>query len=192
MCQSVDISICIVNWNTSDLLRDCLNSIYQLSWNNCYEVIVVDNASTDSSLEMLRIDFPQAKVIANEVNLGFARANNQAFALAKGNYILALNSDTIVLPGAFGTMKDFMDNHREAGAVGCKLLNPDGTIQRSCWHGFPNLKSAIVDAFYLWRVFPNLAWVCTSEIPQEELDAEVEVDHLLGACILVRAIVCTR
>jgi GT2 family glycosyltransferase len=181
-----DISVTLVNFNTAGLLRDCLKSILQGEWRSSIEIIVADNASTDGSAAMLRQEFPQVKLIANEEYGGFAFANNQAFEMAQGRYLLMINTDTVVLPGALDAMVEFLDQHPEAGAVGCKLLNPDGSLQRSCWRGFPSLKTALVDALYLWRLTPNFSWVRASEVSEDELKNAIEVDHLLGASILIR------
>lgn len=181
-----DLSICFVNYNTRDMLRDCLHSIFDQEWQVSLEVFVADNASADNSVAMVRSEFPQVHLIANSENAGFAAANNQAFDLARGRYLLMLNTDVVVLPGAFDAMVEFMDRHPEAGAVGCKLLNDDGSLQRSCWRGFPSLQMAVVDAFYLWRLTPRLSWVRASEIGEDELQDTLEVDHLLGACMLIR------
>jgi hypothetical protein len=135
---------------------------------------------------MVRQQFPQARLITNDDNVGFARANNQAFNVAEGRYVLLLNSDTLVQPGAFDGMVEFMDTHADAGMVGCKLLNADGSLQRSCWRGFPSLKMAVIDAFYLWRIAPGWNWVKSMEIPEAELHQVLEVDHILGACMMVR------
>jgi GT2 family glycosyltransferase len=186
MEPSKDLTICIVNWNTSDLLRDCLNSIFNNTWNASLEVIVVDNDSADSSVEMLKREFPQVNLIANHENVGFARANNQAIKQSHGKYILLLNSDTVVLPDSLDSMVSFMKSHPETGMVGCKLVNTDGSTQRSSWQGFPSLQSAVVNAFYLWRLLPNHSWVHSSEVSISEHQSELEVDHLLGACMLVR------
>lgn len=182
-----DMSVTYVNLNTADLLRDSLISIYDQSWEHSIEVVIVDNASTDHSVEMIREEFPQATLIVNPEYRGFGAGNNQAFYSSKGRYLLMLNTDTIVLPGSLDAMIDFMDEHEDAGAMGCKLLNADGSLQRSCWRGFPSLTSAIVDAFYLWRVAPFLRWVKDTELSEEELEGMLEVDHLLGACMLIRS-----
>jgi GT2 family glycosyltransferase len=187
MGDSIDLTICIVNWNTAKLLRDCLDSIFNQKWRISLQVVVVDNHSADLSAAMVRSKFPnQVILIENKENLGFARANNQAFAQAQGEYVLILNSDTLVCPGSLDDMVDFMEHHSETGALGCKLINPDGSVQRSCWLGYPNLKAAIADAFYLWRLLPNLPWMRTCETAVANPKIELEVDHLLGACILVR------
>ena len=185
MDYNFDLTICIVNWNTQSLLRDCLVSILEGKWNISYEIVVVDNNSADSSVAMLREEFPQVVLISNQENVGFAKANNQAFARAQGRYVLLLNSDTVVLPRALDLLIDFIDKHAEAGAVGCKLLNMDGSMQRSCWRGYPNFRSAVIDAFYLWRLFPWLPMVRESEIGGIDLEDPIEVDHILGACMLV-------
>ena len=187
-----DITVCIVNWNTAKLLHDCLDSIYSNTWRAMLQVIVVDNYSSDDSVEMVRRDFPEVQLITNLENEGFAKANNQAFKVASGRYVLMLNSDTLVKPGAFDTMLDFMDQHLEAGAMGCKLLNADGTLQRSCWRGFPSLRMAAIDAFYLWKLLPDLPWVRGVEISRHELQQTIQVDHLLGACILARREILDR
>ncbi len=138
----MDISIIIVNWNTSKLLMQCLESIYRAEPRPTFEIIVVDNGSSDDSISVCAAHFPDIQVISNEQNLGFAKANNQALMVAKGRYLLLLNSDTIVLPGAMDEMVRIADNHAEVGAIGPRLLNMDGTLQYS-WSSFPTLWSEI-------------------------------------------------
>src|SRR5690348_14726896 len=125
-----EVSIIIVNYNTLGLLRDCLNSVMRSEGRIC-EVIVVDNASADGSVAMVEGEFPSVRLLCNQQNLGFAKANNQGIKLAKGRYLLLLNSDTIVRAGALEAMSEFLDSTAEAGGVSCKLLNADGTIQAS-------------------------------------------------------------
>lgn len=182
----MDLSIVIVNWNTQRLLWDCLASIFEKQWASSLEVIVVDNASSDGSLEMVKHNFAQVQVIANAENVGFARANNQGFKIASGRYVLLLNSDTVVLTGSLDALVKFMDEHPDAGMVGSKVLNPDRSLQRSCWRGYPSLKMAVIDAFYLWRLLPDHPWVRSMEIPERELDRTLQVDHVLGASMMVR------
>ncbi len=182
----MDLSIIIVNWNTRQLLQNCLASIFEKEWTSSLEVIVVDNASGDSSVEMVKQKFKQVRIIANNENVGFARANNQGFKIASGRYILLLNSDTEVLAGSLDALVKFMDEHPDAGMVGSKVLNADRSLQRSCWRGYPSLRMAVIDAFYLWRLLPNHPWVCSIEIPEKELDQTLQVDHVLGASMMVR------
>jgi GT2 family glycosyltransferase len=133
-----DLSIIIVNWNTRDLLARCIKSVYDTVMDLNFEVILVDNASTDRSNEMVRQSFPNIYLIENSVNVGFARANNQAIKFCNGRYILFLNSDTVVLENAILKMVQFMDQHPNVGITGPQLLYPNGKPQLS--HGaFPTL-----------------------------------------------------
>jgi len=137
------LSIIIVNWNTKQLLHNCLRSIYENAKNIDFEIIVVDNASSDGSVEMVKSEFPYIKLIENQQNLGFATANNQAIRQSCGSYILLLNSDTIIIDGAIERTLDFMEKHPESGAVGCRLLNSDRSLQHSCYN-FGSLARAII------------------------------------------------
>lgn len=136
-----DLSIIIVNWNTRQLLLDCLRSLEASQlW---VEVIVVDNASSDDSAMAVRAAFPNVRVIENTTNRGFAAANNQAIAQSRGRYVLLLNSDTVVLPHALDRMVAFADAHPTVGVVGAQLLNGDGTLQPS-WAAFPGIRSEVL------------------------------------------------
>jgi len=135
----MDLSILIVNWKTKAFLEECLQSIYSSVKNISFEVIVVDNNSSDGSAEMVRKSFPEARLIENKENAGFARGNNQAYAVSKGRVIGLLNPDTIVYPGTFEKMVDYLNTHDGVGAVSCKLLNPDGTLQRELYRRFPSV-----------------------------------------------------
>lgn len=126
----MDLSIIIVSWNTKKLLRDCLKSIYENTKKYSFEIFVVDNNSPDLSAEMVKEDFPDVNLIANKENLGFAPANNQALKLAKGNNILLLNPDTVVLDFAIDKMLDYLTLN-ECDLLTCKLLNTDGSLQKS-------------------------------------------------------------
>jgi len=136
----LDLTIVIVNWNTSELLFQCLNSIYSTSTRFSFEVIVVDNGSRDDSVSMLENKFPAVILIKNAQNFGFAHANNQGLPIARGRYFLLLNSDTIVLPNVFDMLVQTADEHPELGAVGPEILNLDGTVQES-WASFPSILS---------------------------------------------------
>lgn len=179
-----DLSICIVNWNGAHLLEPCLRSIFEQPSQTSFEVIVVDNGSTDDSLAMLQREFSQVKVRVNQENVGFTRANNQAFQIAQGRYLLMLNNDTLVKPGALTHLVAFMDDHPEAGIVGCRLLNPDGSLQPSCWP-FPTVRSMLFRALYLDKLFPRSHWAGAYYAAWEH-DAVREVDVVMGCCLLVR------
>lgn len=129
----MDLSIIIVNWNGRKVLRDCLISIYQRSHSVEFEVIVVDNASSDESVEMLLRNFPIVKVVSNPLNLGFAAGNNRGFTFARGRYILLLNSDTLVLAGTLDEPIKYMDAHSDIGVLGCRVEFPDRSFQTSCY-----------------------------------------------------------
>lgn len=122
-CASI-VSIVIVNWNTEELLRACLNSIYKTMDKTSIEVIVVDNASSDNSVDMVQREFPMVRLVINQANLGFAKANNIAFPMCSAPYVMLLNSDTTVYPGAVETLIQFLDTHLQVGAVGPKIVHP--------------------------------------------------------------------
>jgi GT2 family glycosyltransferase len=129
--NALDISIIIISYNTCALLRACLISVRDMTRGLSYEIIVVDNASSDMSCEMLEREFPDVHLIRNRENLGFSRANNQAIKESRGGYVLLLNSDTVLENNAIGIMHDFMQAHPRAAVCGPLLLNADKTVQRS-------------------------------------------------------------
>ncbi|KAF0133128.1 MAG: glycosyl transferase family protein [Candidatus Saganbacteria bacterium] len=124
-----DLSIIIASKNNRKLLEECLASIFQSTKKYSFEIIVVDNASSDGSQEMVKSKFPSVKLIENNENMGFVKASNQGLKTINARYAMLLNDDTIVKPNTFDAMVEFMDNTKEAGACGPKLLNIDGTIQ---------------------------------------------------------------
>lgn len=147
--MSVELSIIIVSYRTKDILRDCLLSIRR-NVDVAHEVIVVDNASTDGSPEMVAHEFPEFTLVANVENVGFSPANNTGMARAQGKYILLLNPDTVVLPGSIPL---WLNAHERRGAAisGPRLLNVDGSLQPSAWK-IPGLWNALLEVFYLHRV----------------------------------------
>jgi GT2 family glycosyltransferase len=180
----MDLSIIIVNWNTRELLANCLSSIAaDPSWQAGYtaEVWVVDNASTDGSPAWVRQHFPWVKLIENKENLGFARANNQAIRQSSGHYLLLLNSDTAVRPHALQRLWYFMEQQPEAGAAGACLFNGDGSLQHSCYPA-PSLSGE------LWRLLHlDTLWAYDAYRPERwDTLTPQPVDVLLGACLMVR------
>src|SRR4030042_2982281 len=133
----MDLSVIIVNWNTRDLLCQCLDSLTQRVEGIEMEILVVDNGSTDGSVTAVRGNFPGVRLIENPGNMGFAKANNHALSISKGRYLLLLNPDTQVKDEAIERMLSFMNAHAKAGLVGAQLLNADGTKQ----HSTPNFRS---------------------------------------------------
>jgi len=144
----LDLSISIVNWNTKDLLEQCLHSIYTCVGNIHFEVFVVDNGSSDDSAEMVKNKFPQVRLIQNTLNPGFAAANNQAIRQSQGRHVLILNSDTIIQPDSIDASVAFLNANIQAGAVGVKTLQPDGSMQPT-WGGFPSLGSELLGHYPL-------------------------------------------
>lgn len=181
----MDVSIVIVNWNTRDILRGCLASIFKETKGFPLEVIVVDNDSTDGSPQMVETEFPQVLLIANSENVGFATANNQGIAIARGRYVLLLNSDTIVLDNAIGKMISFAECNPEAGAMACRILNPDGTLQLSCFL-FPSLLNMALLATYLGKLFPRSKLFGREMMSWSDWSNVCEVDVVAGCFMLVR------
>jgi len=181
----MDVSIIIVNWNTKKLLKDCLTSIYEQTGNLGYEVLVVDNCSSDGSTEMVKADFPQVILIQNKENRGFAAASNQAIAVARGRYVLLLNSDTLVLDKAIKKTITFADEHPNAGAIGCRVLNPDGTMQPTCFM-FPSILNMLLESTYLYKFFPKSKFFGREAMTWWDRNDVREVDVITGCFILVR------
>ena len=181
----MDVSIVIINWNTKKLLRDCLASVYEKAGDIDYEVIVVDNASVDGSSEMIRNEFRQIILIENPENRGFAAANNQAMAVAKGRYVLLLNSDTIVLGDAIANTVRFADAHPKAGVIGCKVLNPDRTVQRTCFM-FPSILNILLSSTYLYKLFPKSKFFGREQMTWWDRSDVRQVDVVTGCFMLVR------
>jgi GT2 family glycosyltransferase/glycosyltransferase involved in cell wall biosynthesis len=185
METKMDISIVIVNWNTRDILRDCLVSIYAQTKGNCFEVIVVDNGSTDGSAEMLRKEFPEVILLQNEINRGFAAANNQGMTIARGRYVLLLNSDTVILDDVISRSAGFADSQPKAAVVGCRVLNPDKTLQRTCFI-FPSLVNMLLSSTYLYKLFPRSRFFGRERMTWWDRSDIREVDVVTGCFMLVR------
>lgn len=177
----MNLSIVIVNWNTAQLLAQCLESVYAYPPEGDFEVLVVDNASTDNSVAVIRQQFPQARLIENRENVGFARANNQAIRQSAGEYVLLLNPDTEVKPGALESLLQFMQTRPRAGAAGAWVLNPDGSLQTSCYPA-PTLAREFWRLFHLDKLWPYGSY----NMSDWETTRPREVDILLGACLLLR------
>lgn len=181
----MDVSIIIVNWNTREITRQCLRSIYEQTAGITFEVVVVDNASEDGSVEMICSDFPQAILIKNTVNKGFAAANNQGMAVTKGRYTLLLNSDTLVLDNAIAKSIAFADQHPEAAVVGCRVLNLDKTLQPTCFM-FPSLLNMVLSSIYLYKLYPRSRFFGREKMTWWDRSDIREVDVVTGCFMLVR------
>jgi GT2 family glycosyltransferase len=190
--MSTKLSIVIVSWNTRDLLRRCLESTQvELSARPdvCVEVFLVDNNSADGSAAMVKAEHPWVVLVENAENLGFAKANNQALRISSGEYVLLLNPDTEVKPGAIAHLVDFLDNHSKAGVVAPQLLNSDGSVQRSC-RRFPTFSGMLYELAGLSRLFPAGSKRGEKFRAYKMLDwnhdDERQVDQPEGACLMLR------
>src|SRR3989339_805460 len=178
------VSILIVNWNTCKLTCDCIRSV--IDQTRCdYEIIVVDNASTDDSIEQIRLQFKDVTLIANEANIGFAAANNEAMKAAKGQYLLLLNSDTVVLDGAIDKTIEFADKNPDAAVVGCKAINSDMSLQCNCFM-FPSLLNMFLMSTYLYKVFDRSRFFGRERMSYWNYDTVRQVDVVTGCFMLVR------
>ena len=183
--QAVTLSVCIVNWNTRNLLLEALGSIYDAPPDFPFEVIVVDNASPDGSAAAAAGHFPQVILIANAKNAGYARGNNQALERAGGEYRLLLNPDVILPPGGLAQAVAFMEEHRQAGALGVRQVHPDGRLQRSV-RGFPAPLAILWELAGLSRIFPRSRLFGAYRMTWFEYDAVTEVDQPMGTFLLMR------
>ncbi len=194
MGSEYDLGIVIVNYNTRDLLRRCLETVFA-SEGVSFRLCVVDNASTDGSAAMVARDFPQAHLIANEENLGYPAANNQglrAMGFERGQrgearYALLLNPDTELPPDALAKMTAFLDAHPEAGIAGPRLVRPDGSLDLACRRAFPSPEVSFYRLTGLSRLFPRSRRFGRYNLTYLPEDETAEVDSVVGAYMQVRA-----
>jgi len=182
------LSIIIVSWNVKEDLLKCMRSIEKNEPSCTFEVIIVDNASTDDTVSAIEKEFPQVVVVANHENRGFAAANNQAIELSHGEYVLFLNPDTILHPNSLDILIRFIDSNEDVGACGPKLLNADGSIQDSV-RCFPSFRGALHrhTAFKFLGIFKYeyKKWVMNDY----SYDIQRDVDQVMGAALMVRRLV---
>lgn len=180
------LSISIVNYNAKEYLQQCLQSILASGCKSPMEIIVVDNHSDDESVHMMSEEFPTVTLIQNARNEGFIKANNKGLRASRGKYVLSLNNDTVVRPGALDSLVDFMESHPETGACGPKVLNPNGSLQNQCRRGFPTPMSAIYYFLRLHKLFPRNEKFGHYLMSHLDPDQVGEIDSLSGACMMVR------
>jgi len=178
-----DLSIIIVNWNVSDLLKNCIKSIYQTIKNHSFEIIIIDNNSSDDSVQMIQSNFHDVILIKNKTNVGFAIANNQGIKVSKYKYILFLNPDTIVCENAIDNMIEVLEQKKDVGVVGPKTLNEDDTIQIDCNRNFPNLIDALRKLF-LNENINNL--ISYNFLNKSNYYKSGYIKNIQGACMLFR------
>lgn len=176
----MDISIIIVNYNTRDLLINCINSVYQTAKDLSIEIWVVDNGSSDDSIKTIRDLFSEINITENHQNLGFAKACNQALRQINGRYAVLLNTDTILFDGTIKTALDFMDKNMNIGICGGQLLNPDGSKQNSIAN-IPTLATELLNKSILRRLFPKKYLG-----KEQDIKNPIEVESIIGAFMAVR------
>lgn len=206
----IDVSICIATLNASEYLRNCLRSICeqseQLNWVEMHpvdpgppgelsinpelrltvELIIVDNGSSDDTLTMLNKEFPAVHLIRNDRNMGFAHPINQALQASNGRYMLLLNPDTVILPGAVNELVQYQESHPNVGICGPKVLNRDGTLQKACRRGVSRPWAAFSYFLGLSNLFPHSKFFggyLLNYLPEDEIH---EVDGISGSCMLIR------
>ncbi|MFC1725419.1 glycosyltransferase family 2 protein [candidate division KSB1 bacterium] len=180
----IPLSVIIVSYNTKDIIQECLTSLFANGLNGM-EIIVVDNNSSDSTLEMIKTGFSDVIVISNPDNRGFAAANNQGIEISLGKYILLLNPDTIVKGECLMKCYKYMENHVETGILGCRILNPDSTVQPSVrdFHGFWN---SIFESFFLTKIFGKIKLFGKYHGTCYNYDKNIDANVLLGAFLFIR------
>lgn len=183
----IDISIIIVNFNTRELTMQAVKSIYSSAVTYDIETIVVDNASSEKGLEEeLKEKYPEVQFLVNKSNLGFSKANNQGIHIARGRYILLLNSDTILQKDTLQIMLDYMDENPQVGVSGCKVVLADGSLDRACKRGFPTPEASLYYMLGFQKIFPQSARFNQYQLGHLDSDLEHEVDSLVGAFMLLR------
>lgn len=183
--NELDLTISIVNTNNKDMLKSCLKSIYDTTKKTSFEVIVADNFSTDGSIEMIKESFPEVIITSIIPRNGYGFCHNRAYEKSQGRYFLLLNEDMIILPEAIDIMVEKIKKDKMIGALGCKLLNPDGTLQISCSR-FPSILTEIVNTFFPYTIFSNYS---INKFRQQIIDwdynNELDVDCIMGSCMLI-------
>lgn len=181
----IDLSIVIVSWNVKKLLEAALTSIFANQDNLTLEVFVSDNGSSDGTQAMVKEKFPQVKLIENNANLGFTKANNLAIKQSQGKYVFILNPDTEILPGALTSMFNFMEKHPDCGAVAPKLLNVDKSLQASC-RTFPTLETQLYTTLFLDQLFSKSHIFGKHMMTWWQHNDVREVDQIMGAAMFIR------
>jgi GT2 family glycosyltransferase len=191
--KQIDCSIVILNFNTKDLTLSCIDYCKRSDLGNlAIEILLCDNASADGTVDAVRKCHPDVAVIQNKKNLGFAAGNNPGITRARGRYILLLNSDTEVSPGAIASMIRFMDAHPCAGAATCKLVLSDGSMDPACHRGFPTPWVSFTYLTKLERLFPKTKVFGEYHQGYKDLSVAHEVDCISGAFFMVRREVIRR
>jgi N-acetylglucosaminyl-diphospho-decaprenol L-rhamnosyltransferase len=184
---AIDVSVIVVAWNVRELLRECLDSAMQCLQSSrlAWEILVVDNASSDGTCTMVRGKYPRVTLIAHKRNEGFTRGNNVGASAARGRYLVLLNPDTQAIPNAFAAMVRYMDVHADLGAVGPRMVFPDGRLQPSR-RRFPTLWTGLLESTPLQQWFPHNRVLDRYYVTDQPDDEEQQVDWITGACMCIR------
>jgi O-antigen biosynthesis protein len=181
-----DLSIIIVNYNVKEFVENLLYSIDKARQNLSLEIFIVDNASDDGSVDIIKEKFPYVNLTANKSNIGFGAANNLALSKAEGKYLLLINPDTIVKEDTFVKMIDFFEKHPDAGVAGCKVLNSDGTLQLACRRSFPGPWTSFTKVTGLSRFFPKSRLFARYNLTYLDENKTLEVDAVSGSFMMMR------
>lgn len=180
--DQIELSVGIVNTNNRDMLKDCLQSIYDTVKKTSFEIIVADNSSTDGSVEMMREHFPEAKIVSVEPRNGYGFCQNRAYEKSQGKYFLVFNEDMYVFPDALDNMMDIIKNDKTIGALGCKTMSEDNTVRDNDFR-FPTVFSVLFDNLVPSNIFPRSS--LRSKYFHGNYDEERDVDAVAGCCILI-------
>jgi GT2 family glycosyltransferase len=184
--NQVTLGVIIVNYNVKDYLKQCIDSVYKASQSISYTIYVVDNNSTDDSVEMIQQQFPKVKLISNKKNTGFAVANNQAIKICNSKYVLLLNPDTIVKPNTVDKTIAFMEKHNDAGALGVKMFNGEGEFLPESKRGLPTPMVSLYKLMGLSFLFPTSKTFAKYHLGHIDMNTTAKVDVLSGAFMLIR------
>jgi GT2 family glycosyltransferase len=183
--RPLELSIIIVNWNSAKFMRGCVESIRKHTTGLSYEILVVDNASFDGCNKVLQKHAPDVTYIQSDKNLGFAKANNHAFQASRGTSLLFLNPDTEIVGEAISLLHSALQRLPNAGAVGARLLNADGSLQTSCIQSFPTILNQMLDSEYLRKKWPGSMLWGTKPFLNDH-GGEEEVEAIAGACLMIK------
>ncbi|MFO7945934.1 MAG: glycosyltransferase family 2 protein [Armatimonadota bacterium] len=178
------LSVIVINYNTRELLSDCLKSLHQDPEHDDWQIIVVDNASEDDSAMMVRREFSEVTLVALDENLGFSKANNRAAEVAEGRYLVFLNADTVVPAGVLGWLCDFLDEQADAAIAGPRMLGVDGELQYTA-RTFPGPLNTFLEYFFLDRLLSSLPFFGRPRLTYIDHTKRHRVDYVSGACLVI-------
>ncbi|MCF7811838.1 glycosyltransferase family 2 protein, partial [bacterium] len=184
--SQIDVSVIIVNYNVKSFAEQCLHSVSAAIGNLSVEVFVIDNGSTDGSVEYLKSRFPSFKIIDNGENVGFGKANNIGLEKSCGKYLLILNPDTLIAEDTLKSLSQYLDANLKVGAVGPKILTREGAFDITSKRGFPTPWVAFSRLSGLSRIFPKSPTFGKYDLLYLDPDQSAEVDSLVGSCMMVR------